>query len=116
MGCVCTWRFLCECVCYYVELCQILLLVLCPSYRYGRQSTPEHNYLALQKSLCPQGKTEQRATVMFLAVGWGMQIGIVFLTTQMRGVADGSKTVKHLHKRKQFWWFVFQKETPSLSN
>lgn len=84
----------CECVCYYVELCLILLLVMCLSYRYGRQSTPEHNYLALQKSLCPQGKTEQRETVMFQAVGQDMHIGIVFITTQMMGVSDSSKTVR----------------------
>lgn len=82
---------ICECVCYYVELRLILLLVICLSYRYGRQSTPEHNYLALQKSLCPQGKTEKRETVMLQAVGWDMHIGIVFTTTQM-GVNDGSET------------------------
>lgn len=94
-----------------------LLLVMCLSYRYGRQSTPEHNYLALQKSLCPQGMTEQRETVMLLAVGWDMHIGIVFLTTQMIGVADISKTVRltkmQLHKRKGF---LFSKRNPSLSN
>lgn len=91
----------CECVCYYVELCLILLLVMCLSYRYGRQSTPEHNYLALQKSLCPQGKTEQRETVMLQAVGWDMHIGIVFITTQMMGVADNSETVRlRRNKRK----------------
>lgn len=58
--------------CYYVELRLILLLVMCLSYRYGRRSTPEHNYLALQKSLCPQGKTKRRETVMSLAVGSDM--------------------------------------------
>lgn len=67
---------ICECVCYYVELCLILPLVMCLSYRYGRRSTPEHNYLALQKSLCPQGKTKQRGTVMLQAARWDMHIGI----------------------------------------
>lgn len=66
---VCAHWCVCDVFCYYVELRLILLLVMCLSYRYGRQSTPEHNYLALQKSLCPQGKTEQRETVMLLAVG-----------------------------------------------
>lgn len=73
---VCELWCICECVCYYVELCLILPLVMCLSYRYGRRSTPEHNYLALQKSLCPQGKTEQRGTVMLQAAGWDMHIGI----------------------------------------
>lgn len=62
-------RCICECACYYVELHLILPLVMCLSHRYGRQSTPEHNYLALQKSPYPQGKTERRETVMARAVG-----------------------------------------------
>jgi len=74
MVCVCVRTRWCLCDCY-VELCLILLLVMCLSYRYGRQSTPEHNYLALQKSLCPRGKTEQRETVMLLAAGWDIHIG-----------------------------------------
>lgn len=65
---------------------------MCLSYRYGRQSTPEHNYLALQKSLCPEGKTEQRETVMLPAVGSDMHIGVVFIT-QMMGVDDSSRNV-----------------------
>lgn len=85
---------ICECVCYYVELRLILLLVMCLSYRYGRQSTPEHNYLALQKSLCPQGKTDQRETVMLQAEGEDMHIGTAFVTTQTIGVADSSKSVR----------------------
>lgn len=63
-------RCICECACYYVELHLIFPLVMCLSHRYGRQSTPEHNYLALQKSPYPQGKTEQRETVMAQAVRW----------------------------------------------
>lgn len=53
-----------ECVCHYLELCLIWPLVTCLSRRYGRRSTPEHNYLALQKSPCPRGRMEQRGTVM----------------------------------------------------
>lgn len=63
-------RCICECTGYYVELHLILPLVMCLSHRYGRQSTPEHNYLALQKSPYPQGKTKQRETVMAQAVRW----------------------------------------------
>lgn len=72
----------------------ILLLVMCLSYRYGGQSTPKHNYLALQKSLCPQGKTEQRETVMLLAVGWDMHVDVVCITAKMMRAADSDKTVK----------------------
>lgn len=57
------WR-ICECVCHYLELCLIWPLVTCLSRRYGRRSTPEHNYLALQKSPCPRGRMEQSGTVM----------------------------------------------------
>lgn len=45
-------------------VCFSLPHVACLSCRYGRQSTPEHNYLALQKSPCPQGKMVQRGTVI----------------------------------------------------
>lgn len=100
---------------YYVELCLILLLVMCLSYRYGRQSTPEHNYLALQKSLCPQGKTEQRETVMLLAVGSDMHEGVVFITTQIMGVADSSTTLR-LTKMQRHKEFSVSKRNPSLSN
>lgn len=93
---------ICEYVCYYVELRLILLLVMCLSYRYGRQSTPEHNYLALQKSLCPQGMTKQREMVMLHAVGWNMHIGVV-LTTARIGVVDSreTETLMRLHKKKK---------------
>lgn len=84
---------------------------MCLSYRYGRQSTPEHNYLALQKSLCPQGKTEQRETVMLLAVGSDMHVGLVFITTQMMGVADSSTTVR-LTKMQQYQEFHVSKRKP----
>ena len=88
-------------LCYYVELCLILLLVMCLSYRYGRRSTPEHNYLALQKSPRPQGKTKPRETVMLLAAGSDVLLHVVFVTTRMMGVADRSTTVTrtemHLH-------------------
>lgn len=70
MGCACVRHCICECACYYVELHLIFPLVMCLSHRYGRQSTPEHNYLALQKSPYPQGKTERRETVMARAVRW----------------------------------------------
>lgn len=64
MTCVCVCvhiiAYVCVCFCYYVELCLILLLVICLSYRYGGQSTPEHNYLALQKSRGPQGETKRQ--------------------------------------------------------
>ncbi len=87
-------RYRCESVCYYVELRLILLLVMCLSYRYGRQSTTEHNYPAPQKSLCPQGKTEQRETVMLQAIGWDMHIGIAFITVQTMEAAYNSETVR----------------------
>lgn len=77
--CECVSTGACVCVfCYYVELCLILRLVMCLSYRYGRRSTPQHNYLALQKSPCPQGKTERRETVMLLAVGRDQRGDVVF--------------------------------------
>ena len=106
MGCVCACAAAYVSVlCYYVELCLILLLVMCLSYRYGRRSTPEHNYLALQKSLCPQGKTKPRETVMLLAVGSDVLVRVVFVTTRGMGVADSSITVtltkKHLHVSKR---------------
>lgn len=111
---VCAHWCVCECVCYYVELCLILLLVMCLSYRYGRQSTPEHNYLALQKSLCPRGKTEQRETVKLQAVGWDMHIGTVFITTQTMAAADSCETVSlrcDCTKRNDSCVLCFQKET-----
>lgn len=57
--CVCLCAFFCECACYYVELCLILLRVMFGSYRYGGQSTPKHDYLVLQKSWCPEGRGKQ---------------------------------------------------------
>lgn len=74
----------------------ILLLVMCLSYRYGGQSTPEHNYLPLQKSLCPQGKTKQRETVM--AERWDIHAGVVFIIKLIR-VVDNNKTVKPIEKQ-----------------
>ena len=88
---------------------------MCLSYRYGRQSTPEHNYLALQKRLYPQGKTEQRETVMILAVGSDMHVGLAFITTQMMGVADSRITVR-LTKMQQHHEFHTTKRKPSVSN
>lgn len=94
---------ICEYVCYYVELRLILQLVMCLSYRYGRWSTPEHNYLALQKSLCPQGKTKQREMVMLHAVGWDMDVG--FVVTEWMTVVKLRLWCDDTRKR-----FLFQKE------
>lgn len=86
---------ICKCVCYYVELRLILLLVMCISHRYGRQSTPEHNYLALEKRPHPQGKTGQRETVMVQTAGWDLHVYL-----QKMGMDDGSETGMRLHKKK----------------